>query len=182
VRRWRDGGLAVRLPDFSTRSRRSSASPSETALLGAGFLALALAAYVASSGWADLRVARGALETERREAAALSEKVRALESRGFREGGLSNQALLTAEAPPPRVLTDLSALLPADVRLDGIALTYGANLGIEARVVARRAASYDLFLKRLTESTAFGGIVPGSENRQGQVQASVQMVYRGAER
>ncbi len=141
-------------------------------------LASICAAYFASDAWAELRRARAGVESERREAAVVAEKTRGLEV-GRGGGTLGSQIVLTAEAPPPRVVAALAALLPPDVRLDGVALAYGDNLGIEARVVARHAASYDLFLKRLSESPSFTGIVPGAESRQSGVQASVQMRYRG---
>jgi hypothetical protein len=93
---------------------------------------------------------------------------------------LSTQALLSADAPPARVVSELAALLPGDVRLEGLSLTYGGRLQLEMRVSAREATSYDLFLDRLGRSPSFAEVLPGSENRQGEVHATVHAVWRGA--
>ena len=65
----------------------------------------------------------------------------------------------------------------ADYRLR---LVYGGRLLLEMRVSARAAASYDLFLDRLARSPSFGEVLPGDENRQGEVHALVRAVWRGA--
>ena len=96
---------------------------------------------------------------------------------------LSARALLTAEAPPPRVLADLEALLPGDVRLMALTLDYGERLDAgHAGSAARQPASYDLFLQRLQQSPLFADVRPGEETRDGGVRAQVQAAYRGGRR
>jgi hypothetical protein len=76
-------------------------------------------------------------------------------------------------------VAELSALLPPEVRLQSLDLDYRERLVLDLHVVALRAEAYDLFLARLAESTRFADVVPGPENRQGELAASVRMSYRG---
>ena len=78
---------------------------------------------------------------------------------------LAAQALLTADAPPSRVVAELARLMPADVRLDDLRLAYGERLELEMRVSARVAGSYDVFLERLERSPSFARCCP--ETRTG---------------
>jgi len=114
----------------------------------------------------------------RRESEATQSRVRELEARRDPAQGIAYQALLTTEAPPPRVLADLVALMPGDVRLDAVSLSYGEPLGMRVDLVARNAASYDLFLDRLQRSPLFADVLPGEENRDGELRTSIQMTYR----
>jgi hypothetical protein len=148
-------------------------------LLAVALALLSLSAYKASSSGADRRRARVAYAAETREAASLQERLRRLEAGpSLGVAGLAARIVTSLESPPSRVLGALAALMPPDVRLDGVDLSYGVRLDVDARVVARRAESYDLFLKRLAESSVFEGIVPGSESRQGETRASLRMTYR----
>ena len=166
--------------DFSTDTRQRRARPWDAALLAAVAAVLVASTHAASAARADLGRARAAVADGSREAESLGTRARALESRGGVGEILAEQIALAAEAPPPRVLADVAALLPPDVRLDGLALSYGVRLRIEAKVVARGATAYDAFLKRLGESAVFEEVLMGPESREGEVQASVQMTYRGA--
>ena len=166
-------------PDFSSRGRRPAVRTWETLLFGGALLLLVFSSYRASASWAELKRAQTALAAETRAANELQERLRKLESGpGSGVGALAARIVASTEAPPPRVLLALSALMPSDVRLDSLSFNYGARLDLEARVVARHAESYDLFLKRLSESSVFEGIVPGSESRQGETRASLRMSYR----
>ncbi len=89
-----------------------------------------------------------------------------------------SKALGVSEATISR---DLAAILPADVRLESLTLNYGARLELDLRVVARGAAAYDLFLKRCQESPLFRDVVPGAENRDGEVATTVRAAYRAGE-
>jgi Tfp pilus assembly protein PilN len=149
--------------------------------VGAGALLLLA---VVSESWAaraSASEARAAFDRIRSEAAATVDQARALEARKA-EGGrtLASQAALTREAPPPRVLSELTALLPRDVRLESVTLAYGERLEIEVSVVARTASSYDLFLARLAESKRFRDVLPGAESRDAEVRGSVRLSFGAA--
>jgi hypothetical protein len=164
--------------DFSSRPRRRAARPLDIGLLVAGVAALALSLYEVGDAWSGQRRATARFEETRREADEALARVRELEARREPAQGIASQALLTAEAPPPRVLADLVALMPADVRLDGVTLTYGEPLGLDVDVAARNASSYDLFLDRLQRSPQFADVLPGEENRDGELRTSIRMTYR----
>ena len=91
--------------------------------------------------------------------------------------GVSGQAWLTAEAPPSRVLAELGEVLPPDVRLDGLSLTYGRRLEVEMRVVARSPRAYDQLLERLQASARLRDLVLGAENREGEVKTTVHASF-----
>jgi len=163
--------------DFSGHPRRAGLSLKEWGLLAAALAVLALSASAAARARAAVGAATLRLEQVRHESEATRDRLRALEARSGREEGLASRVLLTLEAPPPRVMADLAALLPPDVRLDGVALSYGRGLELELEVVARRAQAYDLFLKRLEESPRMSAVSPGAENRDGEARASVRATY-----
>lgn len=168
-----------RQPDFSTRpdlSRRARAWEA-LALGGAAVLLLASAAAALSAA-RQARVAEAAVTGLRREVLEARERVRALEGRR-RSDLLTSQLVLTAEAPPARVLAELAELLPPEARLESLSLVYGSRLELEAQVVTRRPASYDLLLERLQASPRFGDIQPGPEARQGEMRALLRMTHAG---
>lgn len=165
--------------DFSTRPRRRLRS-ADIALLGAGVLAAGFAAHAAWSASSELRYRRNEVEELRREAEVVAERVRALESSRPSGGDtLMSQAEFTIAAPPPRIVADLSALLPPNVRLLSLTLTYRDRLEVDARVSARKAEAYDELLTRLVRSPLFEDVVPGPESRDDELLASVRMLYRG---
>jgi len=165
------------LPDFSTR-RSASPRPTEFAWVGVGLVALIGSAYGASSAWADLRMARSSVEAARRELATLRSRVPSSAPRPADDRG--DQALLSLEAPPGRVLADIGRLLPAEARLDSVSLAYSKGLRVDLRVAARNAGAYDAFLRSLAESPLFSDVAPGPESREGEVAASIQLTYRGS--
>jgi Tfp pilus assembly protein PilN len=148
--------------------------------------ALALAALLLlGSVAAAIQAVRGRRADEsrvtglRRELAGLRARVQALETRQRGGGGdtLTSQLVLTAEAPPARVLAELTELLPPDVRFDSVSFGYGDSLEIEANVVARRPDAYDVFMERLAGSPSFMDVVPGPEVRESEMRSSVRMSY-----
>lgn len=168
------------MPDFSTRPSRRAPAPADLALLAGAVLALLLAGHAAWSGGAGLRRATGDVERARLEVETAGRRARELEARkGRAEDTLVSRLLLTQDAPPPRVLADLAALLPDAVRIVRLTLDYGNRLEVDVRVRARSASAYDLFLKRLSDSPLFADVVPGEESRDAEVQASLKMTYRG---
>jgi hypothetical protein len=173
-------GPLLRQPsrDFSSRPRRRAARPFDLALLAAGSAALLLSAYATVNAWNGRQRARARVEETRRETQAAQSRVRELEAQREPAQAAAYQALLTVEAPPPSVLADLVALMPGDVRLDAVSLSYGEPLGVRVDVVARSAPAYDLFLDRLQRSPRFADVLPGEENRDGELRTSIQMTYR----
>lgn len=164
--------------DFSTRPRRRAARPLDLALLAVGAAALLLSAYATVNAWNGRQRARARVEETRNELQAAQSRVRELEAQREPAQAVAYQALLTVEAPPPSVLADLVALMPGDVRLDAVNLSYGEPLGVRVDVVARNAPAYDLFLDRLQRSPRFADVLPGDENRDGELRTSIQMTYR----
>jgi hypothetical protein len=160
--------------DFSTRGHRGSRQ--NVALLVVGAVALALATQQALAARGARDEARSRLERARTDVASLRDQLGRAGGSG-RSAGVGQRSLLAREAPPPRVLADVVALLPQNVRLDGLALTYGSHVELDLQVVARRAAEYDLFLERLTGSPLFTGVLPGTEVREGEVRAAVRARY-----
>jgi len=165
--------------DFSTRPVPRSGLP-DLALVTLAAALLAVAGAVTLTTRRDLGEARRAVEEARREPAA-GRRAEARDGRASSLQGLAAQALSTVEAPPPRILADLAALMPADVRLNRVTLTYGEGVSVELAVVAREAASYDRFLERLAASPRFTDILPGAESREGAISAPIRMRYRGGE-
>jgi hypothetical protein len=168
--------------DFSSRPRGTAFSLSQQALMVAGVGALAVAAWAAADARAGHRDAVGSLARVRGETEAARARIRELEGRRGPEQALALRALLSAEAPPPRVVAALAELLPGDVRLDSVALTYGEQVEIDLRVVARTPAAFDLFLESLQRSPSFTRVLPGDEDRRAQMRATVRGRYRGGAR
>ena len=169
-------------PDFSTRAApQAGLARYEPLLLGIASLLFLASAASASRSWAEARSSAAYLDGLRGELQQERDRLRELESKRRAGASLMTSKLaLTAEAPPARVLAQLSALLPSDVRLDSVTFQYGERLEIDAVAVARRPASYDVFLERLSASPLFGEIQPGPEARQGEMRGSLRLVYKGA--
>ena len=174
------GGSSV--IDFSTRPRRRIWT-GDAALVAAAALAFALAAALSWRASNDLGRRRDEVARATREADEIARRADAAEKRrGPANSVLVAQVRESAEAPPPKIVAELSALLPPEVRLQSLDLDYRARLVLDLRVVARRAEAYDLFLSRLDDSTPFTDVVPGPENRTGELAASVRMTYRSSVR
>jgi len=166
--------------DFSTRPRPGRFSRAQRALLLGGTAAFLLAAWTVGDDWGELRAARARLAQARAEAEAVRTRVRELQGRGGPEQTLARQAVLTADAAPPRVLAELAQLLPGDVRLEAVSLSYGEQVEVELRVAARHPGSFDLFLDRLQRSPAFAEALPGDEDRRGDMRATIRARYRAS--
>jgi Tfp pilus assembly protein PilN len=162
-------------PDFSTRPAAPRLASSDLALLATGVLAAALCAHAAVSGRAEVGAVRARLAEVRRDVDEARRRTLFLEKR--MGDGVTGQAWLTAEAPPSRVLAELGEVLPPDVRLDGLSLTYGRRLEVEMRVVARSPRAYDLLLERLQASPRLKDLVLGAESREGEVQTTVHASF-----
>ena len=166
--------------DFSSKPRRRGPGGWEWALLALGAAAFLVSGWSALAAQREAARVRASLDQARAETQAAQARAQGIDERGDPTRVIAAQALLSADAPPARVVSELAALLPGDVRLEGLRLVYGGRLLLEMRVSARAAASYDLFLDRLARSPSFGEVLPGDENRQGEVHALVRAVWRGA--
>lgn len=164
--------------DFSTRPRRRVWT-GDGVLLAAALVALALAAFLSWRASSDLGRRREEVTRAVREADDLVQRADAAEKRRAPVSSvLVAQVRASAEAPPPKIVAELSELLPPEVRLQSLDLDYRERLVLDLHVVARRAEAYDLFLARLSRSARFADVVPGPESRQGELTASVRMSYR----
>jgi Tfp pilus assembly protein PilN len=167
--------------DLSTRPR-PRVSAADRVFFGLALAVTAWAAWGAVEARAELRHAREAVADAERDTDAAATRQRALDSKRTGEAErLVSRMEWTAAAPPPRVLADLTALLPPDVRLASLGLAYGEGVAVEAQIVARNAQAYDAFLDRLTSSPRFSNVEPGDEARDGEVLARVQMAWRSTQ-
>jgi hypothetical protein len=69
--------------------------------------------------------------------------------------------------------------LPADARLEAVELAYGDHIDLQMRVAARRPQAFDEFIDRLQRSALFSDVLPGDEDRQNEMRATVRARYRG---
>jgi hypothetical protein len=168
--------------DFSTRPRARAFSPPQRTLFLAGIAAAALAIWAAADAWRECRAAEARLLEVRREAESARARARELQERRGPGHAMAAQALLTADAAPPRVVAAVAELLPGDVRLDGISLRYADQVEVELRVAARTPGSFDLFLDRLQSSPSFAGVLPGEEDRRAQMRATIRGRYQPGSR
>ena len=151
-------------------------------LIGIGLLTLIFAGYATGTSWADFKRARQHVADVRRDTEAAQARLKTMEARSAPTAALATQALLSADAAPPRVLSDLAALMPPDLKLDSLSLSYGDGIGLSMHVSAKGAGAYETFLQRLEASPLFEEVVPGEEARDGGVSASIEMRYRGTAR
>jgi Tfp pilus assembly protein PilN len=167
--------------DFSTRRRPPRRRAGDVALLALACLLLAAALYSAGAAWADERRAGASLHHVRQEIAAAADRVKTLQAPSGGPGAVGARAVLSVEAPPPRVVAAIAEMLPPDVRLESLTLRYGAELEVEMVLTARTAAEYDRFLQALESSPAFDRVVLGNETRTVAVKASVRARYQPGE-
>jgi hypothetical protein len=164
--------------DFSTRPRpRATGLDRLLAIVGAGALAASLlGAYRARADAEEARLSLAAVQQDTRRA---EERIQG-GGRASEAERLGLRAALNAEAPVARVLAELTSLMPEDVRLRSLEVTYDAEVGLVAQVEARSVSAWDAFLDRLAASKRFARVEPGPEARQGELRVSVRMVYRAA--
>ena len=168
--------------DFSSRPRRRPPQPFDLGLIGIGVLTLIFAGYATGTSWADFKRARQHVADVRRDTETAQARLKTMEARSAPTAALATQALLSTDAAPPRVLAELAALMPPDLKLDSLSLSYGEGIGMSMHVSAKNAGAYEAFLQRLEASPLFEEVVPGEEARDGGVSASIEMRYRGASR
>jgi Tfp pilus assembly protein PilN len=165
--------------DFSTRPSARRLSRAARALLFGGIAAFLLAAWATGDAWGEHRAASARLAQAHAETEAVRARIRELQNRrGGPEQAMAVQAVLTSDASPPRVLAELAELLPGDVRLEAVSLAYGEQVELDLRVAARHPASFDLLLESLQRSPSFSQVLPGDEDRRGDMRATVRARYR----
>lgn len=167
--------------DLSSSPRRRS-SRADRLLALAGALACLLALASAVRARQEAARARGALATVEAETERGEARLRALGP--SRDGGeaerLASRLASNADAPLPRVLADLASLMPGDVRLQTLQVSYGEDVSVEAQVEARSVAAWDAFLDRLEASSRFRALAPGPEAREGELRVTLRMLYAPA--
>jgi len=168
----------MRARNFSSEPR-SSRSALGLTLVGA--LVLALAAQQAFSARVELGKAQARVAEARQVLGALRERSKGSARTGPDQVALA-RALAASAAPPSQVLHDMIVLMPSGVRFDGLELTYGPEVEIQAQVVALRVADYDEFMERLALSNRFDFVEPGPEVREGGMRARLRAVYRSGPR
>ena len=165
--------------DLSSRPHPRTGTADRAFLAVACLLFLASAVGAASARDAANRALAAASETER-VAAAAEDRIRSLSPRGPGDAeALATRVALNAEAPLPRVLADLTGLMPDEVRLRSLSVAYGDEVTLDASVEARTPEAWDAFLDRLASSRRFHAVSPGPERREGEIRATLRMVYRG---
>ena len=125
--------------DFSSRPRRRPPQPVDLGLIGIGVLTLIFAGYATGTSWADFKRARQHVADVRRDTQAAQARLKTMEARSAPTAALATQALLSTDAAPPRVLAELAALMPPDLKLDSLSLSYGEGIGMSMHVSAKNA-------------------------------------------
>ena len=171
------------MTDFSTRERPKDRRADALVLAG-GALALALSVAGAVSAYSTMSTARAAAAETRGSVASLRERIRAQEQSraSSEEQRLASRVVLGARSPVTAAVAALERVLPADVRLESLAVSYEEACQVELRVEARRPAAYDEFLSRLFASPYFEQVAPGAEIRGDTVSATVRARFRGVAR
>jgi hypothetical protein len=169
----------MRQPDFSTTSRPSRVPAwQHLALAGCALVALGAAAQALVARDEARRAERRLAEVSR-EVETAAARLRALEARArVVRGG----ALLAEEAPPARIVAEVAALLPHDVRLERLAIDYQRGGMLEMLVVARDAAAWDRLLSSLEAAPRFLDVEPGPEARAAEVRSLVRARWAAGSR
>jgi len=141
----------------------------------AAFVVAGLLALRARAHAAEAREAVLAVEQDKRRS---EERIRAAGAPAGEAERLAHRVALNAEAPVPRVLAELTRLMPEDVRLRSLSVRYADEVSLVAQVEAKGASAWDVFLDRLAASPHFARITPGPETRDGELRSSLRMVFR----
>lgn len=146
-------------------------------LLVAGIVAslAAMNASLAARRWAHS--AEAAAAEARAALREARERLNELQVRPGSHDVAAAQIILTADAPPARVLRELEATMGPDVRLSSLRLGYRDSLSLELGVEARVSRAYDDLIERLDASDRFVGLSPGPESREGELSARLSARY-----
>ena len=169
-------------PDFSTSPRPRRLPVRDLAAVAVALLTLTFALWTAWVARREADVARDRLVAVRREVGSMEARLRSVSARGDSGGDLLARAAAAREAPPEGVVAALAGILPDDVRVERLSVSYDDTISLEIRLVARDAAAWDLALERLTEAPSFEKVTPGPERREGEIRTSVSARWRGGGR
>lgn len=169
-------------PDFATAPRPRRPPAWELAGLALGILALAWVARAAWTARAEAREARARLSELRHETDAVQARLKALDASAAAGGERLARAAAATASTPARIVAAVAAVLPAEARLEQLAIEYGRDVSLEMRVVTRDAAAWDRFLDRLERAPDFAEVAPGPETREGEVRTVVHARWAGAGR
>ena len=167
----------TRQPDFRTAPSGTKAWGWDAAWLAIGVLAALVASYQAVSAREEAHGAAARLADVTREVATLQARESAVAAQAAAAGG---RALLAEEVPPARIVAEIAAALPPDVRLDRLAIDYERGGALELLVVARDAAAWDLLLERLERAPRIREVEPGPEARAAEVRSVVRARWSAA--
>jgi hypothetical protein len=165
----------TRQPDFRTAPQPSRGTAWGLLWLVAGVLALGASAYLAASTRAEAGASARHLAEVTGEVKALAAREAALSARSA-----GAERLRAADAPPARIVADVAAALPPDVRLDRLAIDYERGGQLELEVVARSASAWDRLLERLERAPRIHEAQPGPETREGEVRSAVRARWSAA--
>lgn len=161
----------TRQPDFSSSPRADRTAGWHGLALAACALAAIGSVLLARAARSEADEAQRRLAEVRRDVDAASARLQALEGRvAARRAGM----LDAADAPPARIVADVAAALPRDVRLERLAIDYRRGGALELAVVARDASAWDLLLRQLELAGHLRAVAPGPEARAAQVRSLVR--------
>lgn len=169
-------------PDFSTSPRPRRLPVRAIAAIAVGLLALAFSARTAWVARQEAHEAQARLVAVRREIARLEARLGVLDARSDTGRELLARASAAREAPPERIVAALARVLPDDVRVERLDVSYEEAVSLDLRLVARDAAAWDVALDRLAQAASFEEVTPGPERREGELRTSVHARWKGERR
>jgi hypothetical protein len=166
-------------PDFSTAPRKRRSRTLERLAVVAGLLVLGASAGSAWKARVEARQAHARLAAVDRDIVSATARRNALVPRSGAGAERVARVAASRSAPPATVVAAVAAVLPADARIERLAIDYGRTVTLEMLVVAREAAAWDRFLDRLERSPRFREVEPGPESRDGEVRSVVRARWSG---
>ncbi len=79
-------------------------------------------------------------------------------------------------------MATLASVLPDDVRVARMIVTYEDVVSLDLQLVARDAAAWDEALARLAAADDLEHVVPGPERREGELRTTVRAQWKGGSR
>lgn len=165
-----------RQPDFSTAPRPSTLRTWERIALALGLLAAGFVALAAQRARGEAVAASAGLAQAQGELDRLEARRSALVARRASAGGAG------ASSSPARVVAAIAAALPADARLERLAIDYTRGIAIEMQVETRSPSAWDRLLEQLEKAGELREVAPGPESRSGEVRSFVHARWAGGAR
>ncbi len=161
-----------RQPDFSTVRRPSRRRAWESVAAAAALVAALLVAFAAVGAREEAAEAAARRTQTRAEVDQLRARLAALSAHRSSSGAAGS-------ASPAHVVAAIAAALPADARLERLAIDYLHGTAIEMQVVTRSPAAWDRLLARLESSPQLREVAPGPESRQDEMRSVVRARWAG---